>query len=75
MFHVERVVSVVPPRRWCVFLPLGLVASAQPFWVRCWAYVGAGKGSLVRVLVTWASSSGGALLVLSAMLVDAADVA
>ena len=75
MFHVERMTFAAPSRRICVFLLLGRVASVQPLGMPCWASGGGGRGSLVRVLVAWSSSSGGALLGLSVTLVDVVDAA
>lgn len=75
MFHVERMVVCRAAAPLVLVLALGLCCLRAPFGMPCWACVGAGKGRLVRVLVAWSSSSGGALLGLSATLVEVVDAA
>lgn len=75
MFHVERMVVCCAAVLLVLVLVLGPWCLRAAFWVQCWACVGAGKGRLVRVLMAWSSSSGGALLGLGATLLDVIDAA
>ena len=75
MFHVERMVVCRAAALLVCVLALGSCRLRAVFRGAVLGVVGWRKGSLVCVLLVWSSSSGGALLVLSAIRVGAVDVA